>query len=145
MPGLDCEKGFSDQMDLSPDEPERRDLENGSFLRTAALFGGSIEVAIGALNQIGIRARAIRFALERVYQRLLTSQRDFEYSAIADDPAVSQAPKIAIEEAINRGYKNADGLMADDDLKNLRPNPKFQQLVAELKHPPAKDQKAQTQ
>ena len=45
-----------------------------------------------------------------------------------------------LREAINRGYKDADGLMADDDLKNLRPNPKFQQLVAELKHPPATTQ-----
>jgi hypothetical protein len=35
--------------------------------------------------------------------------------------------------------------MADDDMKNLRPNAKFQQLVADLKHAPAKVQKAQTQ
>jgi hypothetical protein len=35
-------------------------------------------------------------------------------------------------------------MMADDDLKSLRPNPKFQQLVAELKHLSAKGQKAQT-
>lgn len=41
-----------------------------------------------------------------------------------------------LREALNRGYKDADALMADDDLKNLRPNPKFQQLVAELKRPP---------
>jgi eukaryotic-like serine/threonine-protein kinase len=47
-----------------------------------------------------------------------------------------------LAEAINRGYKDADGLVADDDLKNLRPNPKFQQLVAELKRSPTK---AQTQ
>jgi eukaryotic-like serine/threonine-protein kinase len=40
-----------------------------------------------------------------------------------------------LREAINRGYQDADGLMADDDLKNLRPNPMFQQLVAELKTP----------
>jgi eukaryotic-like serine/threonine-protein kinase len=45
-----------------------------------------------------------------------------------------------LQDAINRGYKDAVGLMADDDLKNLRPNPKFQQLVAELKRPPAKAQ-----
>jgi len=38
-----------------------------------------------------------------------------------------------LQEAINRGYKDADGLIADDDLKNLHPNPKFQQLVAALK------------
>jgi eukaryotic-like serine/threonine-protein kinase len=41
-----------------------------------------------------------------------------------------------LREAINRGYKDADGLMADDDLKNLRRNSHFQELVAELKRPP---------
>jgi len=41
-----------------------------------------------------------------------------------------------LQESINRGYKDADGLMADDDLKPLRQNPHFQQLVATLKHPP---------
>jgi hypothetical protein len=43
-----------------------------------------------------------------------------------------------LQEAIDLGYKNADGLMADDDLKKLRPNPKFQQLVAGLKTPSQK-------
>jgi hypothetical protein len=38
-----------------------------------------------------------------------------------------------LREAIHRGYKDADGLMADPDLEKLRPNSNFQQLVAELK------------
>jgi eukaryotic-like serine/threonine-protein kinase len=41
-----------------------------------------------------------------------------------------------LQEAINRGYKNVDGLIADEDLKGLRPDPKFQELVTALKHPP---------
>jgi serine/threonine protein kinase/Tfp pilus assembly protein PilF len=41
-----------------------------------------------------------------------------------------------LREAIKRGYKNADGLTADDDLKSLRHNPHFQELVAELKRMP---------
>jgi eukaryotic-like serine/threonine-protein kinase len=41
-----------------------------------------------------------------------------------------------LREALNRGYKDADALMADANLKNLHPSPKFQQLVAELKRPP---------
>jgi serine/threonine protein kinase/tetratricopeptide (TPR) repeat protein len=45
-----------------------------------------------------------------------------------------------LHEAVNRGYKDVDGLMSDDDLKNLHPNPKFQQFVATLKHSPAKVQ-----
>ncbi len=47
---------------------------------------------------------------------------------------------LYLNEAVKRGYKDADGLMFDDDLKNLHPNPKFQQFVASLKHPPAKTQ-----
>jgi serine/threonine protein kinase len=43
-----------------------------------------------------------------------------------------------LKEAINRGFNNADHLLADDNLKNLRGNPDFQQLVADLKRlPPA--------
>jgi serine/threonine protein kinase/tetratricopeptide (TPR) repeat protein len=45
-----------------------------------------------------------------------------------------------LQEAIHHGYKDADAMMADDDLKNLRPNGKFQQLVTELKHASAKVQ-----
>jgi eukaryotic-like serine/threonine-protein kinase len=40
-------------------------------------------------------------------------------------------------EAIKRGFKNADGLMADDNLKDLRQNPHFQELIAELRRPAA--------
>jgi eukaryotic-like serine/threonine-protein kinase len=38
-----------------------------------------------------------------------------------------------LHEAINRGYKDADALMADDDFKTLHQNPHFQQLVAQLR------------
>ena len=43
-----------------------------------------------------------------------------------------------LQEAINRGYKGADHLMADDDLRSLRHNPHFQQLVAALRRQPTK-------
>jgi hypothetical protein len=36
------------------------------------------------------------------------------------------------------GSGSSNGLMADDDLKILRANPKFQQIVAELNRPQAK-------
>ena len=42
-----------------------------------------------------------------------------------------------LHEAINRGYTNADGLIADDDLKSLRRDSRFQQLVATLRRPSA--------
>jgi eukaryotic-like serine/threonine-protein kinase len=43
-----------------------------------------------------------------------------------------------LREAVNRGYQNADGLLADENLKSLRQNPRFQALVAELRRPPTK-------
>jgi eukaryotic-like serine/threonine-protein kinase len=39
-----------------------------------------------------------------------------------------------LREAINHGYKDADALVADDDLRNLRHNPRFQELITELRH-----------
>jgi non-specific serine/threonine protein kinase/serine/threonine-protein kinase len=39
-----------------------------------------------------------------------------------------------LREAIKRGYKDTDGLMADDSLKNLRHNPHFQEIIDELRH-----------
>jgi len=60
---------------------------------------------------------------------------DFAFVAVA-----ANQPDDALQylqEAVNRGYKDADGLMADEDLKKLHSNPKFQQLVADIKHPPA--------
>jgi tetratricopeptide (TPR) repeat protein len=43
-----------------------------------------------------------------------------------------------LQQAIERGYNDADGLLADDDLKSLRPNPQFQTLAATLRKPAAK-------
>ena len=63
--------------------------------------------------------------------------------AFACVAAAANRPDDALQylhEAIDRGYKDADGLMADDDLKNLRQTQSFQQLVAALKHPPTKVQ-----
>jgi hypothetical protein len=38
-----------------------------------------------------------------------------------------------LNEAIRRGYKDADRLTSDDDLKNLRQNPHFEELADERK------------
>jgi hypothetical protein len=53
--------------------------------------------------------------------------------------AAANRPDDAIQylrEAINRGYEDEDGLMADD-LKSLRQNPHVQQMVAALRRSPA--------
>jgi serine/threonine protein kinase len=63
--------------------------------------------------------------------------------AFARMAALTNHPDEALQylrEAINRGYKDADVFMATDDLKNLRHNPRFQELIAELKRSSTKVQ-----
>ena len=53
--------------------------------------------------------------------------------------AAANRPDDALQylgKAIDHGYKDPDSLLGDDDLKVLRPNPKFQQLLAQLRQPP---------
>jgi non-specific serine/threonine protein kinase/serine/threonine-protein kinase len=61
----------------------------------------------------------------------------FYFACVA---AVANRPNDALQdlrEAINRGYDDPEGLMFDD-LKNLQQNPNFQQMVATLRRPPAR-------
>jgi len=71
-------------------------------------------------------------------------QLSYAFACVA---AVANRPDEALQylrQAISRGYKYADALMADNDLKNLRGNPQFQQLVSELQRSD-KDQRARAQ
>ena len=66
--------------------------------------------------------------------------------AFATVAAAANRPNDALEylrEAVNRGYRDGDGMAMDEDLKILRHNPKFLQLAAELKQSYAKSQTAQ--
>jgi len=59
--------------------------------------------------------------------------------AFACVAAAANRPDEAVQylqEAVHRGYKYADALMADNDLKNLRGNQRFQELVAQLRQTP---------
>jgi eukaryotic-like serine/threonine-protein kinase len=44
-----------------------------------------------------------------------------------------------LKNAVHQGYEDADGLIADEDLKNLRQDSRFKELVASLRRPAAKD------
>jgi alpha/beta hydrolase family protein len=84
------------------------------------------------------------FFREVIAKQDSTKTQGADYSvwyAFACVAAAADRPDDALQylqEAINRGYKNADGMIADDDLKSLRRHPKFQQFVAELRRPQAK-------
>jgi len=64
----------------------------------------------------------------------------YDFACVAVTANHSDDALQYLHESINRGYNDADGMMADDDLKNLRQNPHFQDLIAELKRPPTKVQ-----
>jgi eukaryotic-like serine/threonine-protein kinase len=61
----------------------------------------------------------------------------YAFACVALAAGQSDDALLYLREAISRGYTNAESLAADGDLKSLHPNPKFQQLLAELRLPPA--------
>jgi eukaryotic-like serine/threonine-protein kinase len=79
---------------------------------------------------------------DAIDQQELSKDQGNPYSvwySFATVAAAANRPDDALQylrEAISLGYKNADALKADDDLKVLRRNPKFLELVAQLKASP---------
>jgi eukaryotic-like serine/threonine-protein kinase len=110
---------------------------------------------VNALQQLGIAmAHTQRYAgastlfREAIAKQDKSAKQGDDYSiwySFACVAAAADRPDDALQylqEAINHGYNNAEGLMADPELKNLHSSPNFQQLIGELKSPPAP---AQTQ
>lgn len=64
----------------------------------------------------------------------------FRFACMAATTKHSDDAIEYLKEAINLGFHSADRLSTDDDLKNLRGNPQFQLLVAELKKSISNDQ-----
>jgi len=106
---------------------------------------------VNALQEFGkALARSHRYAEASALFREVIARQDgsktqgdaysvwYAFACVAAAADRSDDALQHLQEAINRGYKDVDGLMADDDLKTLRPNPNFQQLVAKLKRPQAK-------
>ena len=74
-------------------------------------------------------------AIEKASDSQTQSIEWYMYATVA---AVAGHPEDAIQylqNAIKLGYKSANGILADETLKTLHTNPKFQQLVAEIKKP----------
>ena len=124
-----------------------------AFDALSRTMGPQHPYTLGALQQLGTAmAHGQRYPEARKLFRDVIEKQDnskgqgnrfsvwYSFACVA---VAANHPDDALQylrEALNRGYKDADGLMADNNLKNLHPNPKFQQLVAELKRPPTKIQ-----
>jgi len=102
---------------------------------------------LGALQQLGAAmAHTHRYAeASKLFRDLIEKQdsskvqgdRFSVWYSFACVAVAANHPEDALQylrEAIKRGYKDANRLAADDNLRSLRQNPHFQELVAELKH-----------
>jgi eukaryotic-like serine/threonine-protein kinase len=115
--------------DLGPDDPDT--LNSLQQLATA----------LASTHRYAEASKLFRDVIEK--QSKSESQANvwtawYDFACMA---AIANHPNDALQylhEAINRGYTGADGLIGDDDLKNLRQNPEFQELVATLRRQAAR-------
>jgi tetratricopeptide (TPR) repeat protein len=124
-----------------------------AFEALARTMGPQHPYTLGALQQLGAAmAHDHRYPEARKLFRDVIEKQDnskgqgnrfsvwYSFACVAEAANHPDDALQYLREALNRGYKDADALMADNSLKNLHPNPKFQELIAELKHPPATTQ-----
>ena len=82
----------------------------------------------------------------RLYQAALKAQGDatgqegrwrgwYSFACVASVAGRTDDALEYLQEAIKRGYKDADGLMNEDNFKILRQDSRFQELVAALRRP----------
>jgi len=57
----------------------------------------------------------------------------YAFACVANDAGRGDDALNYLREAVRRGYSDAEGLMNDDDLKSLRQDPHFKELVATLR------------
>jgi eukaryotic-like serine/threonine-protein kinase len=94
----------------------------------------TLGTALARMHRYSEAAKLFRDIIEK--GNSLSQANHFQvWYSFACVAAAANRPDDALQylrEAINRGYKDPNGLMADD-LKALRPNPNFRQLVAQLR------------
>ena len=100
-----------------------------------------------AMRALGISlAHDNRYAeADKLFHQILEQQNDpdfrssmwFSYACTAAAAQDTDSALRYLREAISAGYRDLDKLSLDADLQGMRDNPKFQQLVADLKAPSA--------
>jgi hypothetical protein len=82
---------------------------------------------------------------DKLFREMLEQQGDsdfrssmlYSYACTAAAAQDTDSALRYLHEAISAGYRDLDRLSLDADLQGMRDNPKFQQLVADLKVPSA--------
>jgi tetratricopeptide (TPR) repeat protein len=126
-------------------------LARQAFDTQVAHLGARHPDTLATLQQLGIALASTRRYAEadNIFRRVIEQQDNsnaaggpftiwYSFACVA---AAGNRPDEALrflQEAINLGYDDGNAMMADDDLKSLRHNPKFLQLVTQLQATPAK-------
>jgi pentatricopeptide repeat protein len=100
-----------------------------------------------AMRALGISlAHGNRYAeAEKLFREMLEQHSDpdfrssmwYSYACTAAAAQDTDSTLRYLHEAISAGYRDLDKLSLEADLQGMRDNPKFQQLVADLKGPSA--------
>jgi len=111
---------------LGPQHPDTEDarLQLGKELAYEHRYAEASELFRDAIDKQGNAARQEN-----------SSWVWYDFACLAETANRPDDALQYLREAIHRGFKDAAHMMADDDLRKLRPNPKFQQLVAGLTAP----------
>ena len=128
---------------------EVESLARDTFEARMSSLGPAHPETLGSLRQLGIAMAHSRHYADasKLYRDVIAKQsnssgQEDRWTVWYDFASVAIAaghPDDAIQylrEAIDRGFRNADALAVDDNLKNLRRNPHFRELFANLTHAP---------
>jgi serine/threonine protein kinase/tetratricopeptide (TPR) repeat protein len=129
--------------------PEAENNAREAFEGLNRTMGSQHPYTLGALQQLGTAmAHNHRYPeATKLFRNLIERQDDskgqgdrfsvwYSFACVAVAGNHSDDALYYLREALNRGYKDADALMADRNLKNLHSNPKFQTLISDLKRQP---------
>jgi serine/threonine protein kinase/flagellar biosynthesis regulator FlbT len=147
---LVCQSSLAKGLIMEGRYAEAEKLAREAFEIEMRTLGPQHPYTVDTLQQLGTAmADTQRYAEARkLFRDVIGKQDSFKgqadrflvWHSFACVAVAAKRPEDALQylrEAVKRGYKDADGLTSDDDLKSLRENPHFQELIAELKRPAA--------
>jgi eukaryotic-like serine/threonine-protein kinase len=155
---LECRSDLARVLNREGRYAEAEKLARGAFDVEIRTLGPQRISTLDTLQQLGIALAHIHRYPEasKLFRDVIEKRKSlaangnswsvwYNFAGVAEAANRPDDALQYLQEAINRGFKDASVLTADDDLKNLRGNPKFQQLVAGIQHPAEKELHARTQ
>ena len=147
---LQCQATLAKALNRQGRYPEAETIAGQAFEADLRTLGPQHPYTLDALQQLGTAlaynhrypeaSKLFRDVIEKQESSKAQVDRFSVWYSFACVAVAANHPDDAIQylgEAIQRGYKDANRLTADANLKSLNQNPRFHELVAELKRPPS--------